>query len=244
MLRRCFIALLPATAVALLRAPPARAFLVTDVAGLGQLVSQITSTIQQIEATKRQVDSLKNAARTLDPSSYQTVRSLLDGNPVTFDAITRDVTNIGYTLDSVNRQFQRVFPNEDAVHNMHPADYADTSRQMNQELYASALVADRAQTNLSSIEANNNQARDILSRSGADNSQVVQLQSANQMLALVHDNLARITQTISSASRVSSDLAVSGVVDNRIARERQSRYLQGFDRPLNSPGIDPSFLRE
>ena len=223
----------------------ARGFVVTDAASIGQIMSQIANTQRQISATMQQVESLRNAARKLDPRSFQSIGSLLDGDPVTFDAITRDVTNIGYTLDRVNRTYEKIFPDDDAVKSMRPAEHAETSKQMHRELYASALVAHRAQTNLSTIEANNAEAKAILQRSGGEDSQVAQLQSATQMLALVHDNLANITQTIASASRVSSDLAAISVTDNRIARERQRRYIQDFDRPpANFTGIDPSFLRD
>lgn len=249
MLRRSILfgagTLLAACASVLSIGRRAGAFVVTDVASIGQLVNQITTTERQISATMQQVESLKNAARKLDPRSYQSIGALLDGDAVTFDAITRDVANIGYTLERVNRTYKKIFPDEAAVKKMRPGEHAETSKQMNRELYASALVAHRAQTNLSTIEANNAQAKAILQRSGAEDSQVAQLQSANQMLALVHDNLANITQTIATASRVSSDLAATSVTDNRIARERQRRYVQDFDRPpANFTGIDPSFLRE
>lgn len=247
MLRRSFMLgalLLPTAASVLAFSPSASAFIVTDAASLVQLATELITTKEQIEATIRQVEALRNAARQLDPRSYQSIGSLLDGDAVTFDAITRDVRTIGYTLDRVNQSYRRIFPDEAAIRNMRPGDHAETAKEMNRELYASALVAHRAQTNLSTIEANNAQAKDILTRSGADDSQVAQLQSATQMLALVHDNLANITQTVASAGRVSSDLAAARVTDNRIARERQRRSLEGLDTPYTPTGIDPSFLHE
>lgn len=247
MIRRVFLlgaAVLPAAASVLSTARTAGAFAVIDVASIGQIASQILTTKAQIEATLRQVEALRNAARRLDPRTYQTIGALLDGDLVTFDAITRDVRNIGYTLERVNRTYSRIFPDESAIRNMRPGDHAETSRQVNRELYASALVAHRAQTNLSTIASNNARAKDILSRSAAEDSQVAQLQSATQMLALVHDNLTNITQTIATAGRVSSDLAAGKVTDSRIARERQRRHIEDFDRPANFTGIDPSFLRE
>jgi conjugal transfer/entry exclusion protein len=244
MRRRIFMlggALLP---LAVLGGPRrAHAIVVEDVASIAQIGTQIATTGAQVQATLRQLEALRNAARRLDPRTYQTVGALLDGDALTLQAITRDVTNIGYTLDRVNRTYSKIFPDEAAVRNMRPGEHAETSRQVHQEVYASALVAHRAQTNLSKLEANNAEAKAILQRSGADDSQVVQLQSATKMLALVHDNLVSITQTVATAGRVSSDMAAAGVTDNRIARERQRRSLENFDRPPNNfTGIDPSFL--
>jgi P-type conjugative transfer protein TrbJ len=247
MLRRHLLlaaSIAPFSALGLLAPRRAAAFPVTDSAGIGQVVAQIGWALAQIAQVKSQVDYLRNAARTLDPRSYRTIGALLDGDPVTLGAITRDVDTIGYTLDSVNRRFNRLFPDEAAVRNMRPAEHAETSRQMNRELHGSALVAYRAQSNLSTVEANHAQAKAILQRSDADDSQVAQIQSAIQMLALVHDNLTNITQTVATAGRVSSDIAAAGVTDNRIAAERRRQQIEGFNRPVTSPGLDPSFLRD
>ena len=240
--RRALLALLPLAVFQVLRSKSAAALPVIDSAGVAQLVAQIASTIQQIEQTRRQVEYLRNAARRLDPRSYRTIGALLEGDAVTFDAITRDVRTIGYTIQGVDRQFRRIFPDEDAVRNMRPADHAEATRQMNRELHGAALVSHRAQSSVSNLEASHAEAKAILDRSAAEDSQVAQLQSAVQMLAIVHENLTNITQTVAAAGRVSSDIAAAGVTDNRIARERQQRYTEDFDRPSNSNGIDPSFL--
>jgi len=248
MLRRNLLvaaAIAPFSALGLLATRRASAAIpVTDGTGIGQVIVQINWAIAQISQMRTQVQYLKDAARTLDPRSYRTIGALLDGDAVTFDAITRDVNTIGYTLRGVDQRFRRLFPDEEAVRNMRPSEHAETSRQMNRELHDAALVAYRAQSNISTVEASHAQAKSILARSDADDSQVAQLQSAIQMLALVHDNLTNITQTVASAGRVTSDIAAAGVTDNRIAAERRRQHIEGFDRPVTSQGLDPTFLRE
>jgi conjugal transfer/entry exclusion protein len=103
--------------------------------------------------------------------------------------------------------------------------FESTARDMNQELHASALVAARSQTTLRSIEQNNSEARNILSRSEGTDSQVAQLQSAIQMLGLIHQNLVGINQTIAASTRVTSNAAVRGVTERRMERERAARML-------------------
>lgn len=249
MRRRPFLLLtacLPASALTFLRANSARAtgLPVIDALGIKQITDQIKSTTKQIQETQRQVAYLQNAARKLDPRSYRSIGALLEGDNLTLDDITRDVTNIGYTLNRVDRTFKKMFPEDKDVRKMKASEHAETSRQMNSELYASALVAHRAQTSLSKIEDNNARAKEILQRSEAEDSQVAQLQSATQMLALVHDNLVAITRTVSSASRVSTDIAAAGVTENRLARERRRRSVEGFAKPVETHGIDDAFLRE
>lgn len=247
MLRRTVLfalSALPLSAWALLRPRPALAIPVIDAAGVAQVIAQITSTIAQIEQTRRQVEYLRNAAKRLDPRSYRTIGALLEGDAITLDAITRDIDTIGYTVESVNRRFKRIFPDEGSVEKMRLSEHADTSRQMNRELHGAALASHRAQTNISNLEESHAQAKAILDRSAANDSQVAQLQSANQMLALVHANLVNITQTVATAGRVTSDIAATRVTENRIAAERRRRRLDGFGRPATSRGIDPAFLRD
>ena len=216
---------------------------VIDVAGIAQTIAQIAETVRQIEVMRNQVRALQNAARQLDPRSYQGIEALLRDGDLKYEALTRDISSIGYTLERVNRQFRRIFPNEEAVQNMRASEYEATSRQMNHELYDSAFVAARAQSTLSGIEANNAEAQQILRRSEGNGSQVAQLQSALQMLALMHQNLVAITQTISSAGRVSSDLAAAAVTERRMRREKRRRLLRNYSRGSGSPGVDRRFLR-
>jgi len=239
------LTLLPLSALTLLRPRPALAFPVIDVGSIAQVTAQIATTIAQIEAVKQQVQYLRNAAERLDPRSYQSVAALLSGDAVTFDSITRDANTISYTLDGVNRQFRRMFPDEDAVRDMRPSEHAEAARQMNREIHGAALVSHRAQTSVATLEQSHAQARDILRRSDAEDSQVAQLQSAVQMLSIVHSNLANITQTVAAAGRVTSDIAAAEVTENRITAERQRRSIEGFDRmPETFTGIDSSFLGE
>ena len=236
--------LLAAAALALAWAEPARgAVPVVDGSSIAQLISQIVETQQQIETTFRQVEALQNAARQLDPSSYRSINDLLRGNEVNFMALLQDIRTMGYNVERVNDQFRRIFPDERAVRNMRARDHENTAREMNREVHSAALVAARAQTTLSTIEANNREAQAILSRSEDSDSQVAQMQSAIQMLAVVHQNLVAITQTVNSAGRVSSDIAAAAVTERRIARERRRRLLLNYGRPSRGPGIDRRFLR-
>jgi hypothetical protein len=88
------------------------------------------------------------------------------------------------------------------------------------------------------------EARNVLSRSEGNGSQVAQLQSALQMLGLIHQNLVSITQTISAAGRVTSNVAVTRVTHRRMAGERRSRRRRDWAKPTAVPEIDRRFLRD
>lgn len=226
-----------------LSTPSEAALPVVDVTGIGQLALQFIQTVAQVAAMKQQVDELRRMARQLDPSAYRGIQSLLNGNELSYQALTRDVSTLGYTLDRVNTRFRQMFPDEQALRNMRPQEHEAAAREMNAELHSAALVAYRAQSTLSTIEANNVEAKNILSRSESNSSQVAQLQSALQMLALVHQNLVSITRTLSTGSRITSNLAARAVTERRIERERRRRLLEDYATPAPRRSIDSRFLR-
>jgi conjugal transfer/entry exclusion protein len=140
------------------------------------------------------------------------------------------------TLDQVNARFRQLYPDDAAVKNMRPDQLETTSRDMNKEIHASALVAARAQT-LRDIEQNNTEARNILSRSQGNGSQVAQLQSAIQMLGLIHQTLVSINQAMSTSGRVTSNVAVRAATERRMERERADQLLRGYSSPASIPEV-------
>jgi P-type conjugative transfer protein TrbJ len=216
---------------------PARGFLVVDTASIGQLAVQAYQVGSQLRSMEQQVEALRAAARQLDPRSYQSVQNLLAGNDVNYQSLIRDVHSMGYSLDSVNARFRQLFPDDKAVKNMRPDQLESTSRDMNKEIHDSALVAARSQSTLRTIDQNDREARDILSRSQGTDSQVAQLQSAIQMLALIHQNLVQINQTLSAGARASSNVAVRAATERAMERERSARMLQGFSSRESIPEV-------
>jgi P-type conjugative transfer protein TrbJ len=210
---------------------------VIDGAGIAQIAIQAAEVWAQLQSMQQQVQALRNAALQLDPRSYQSVRNLLAGNDVNYLSLIRDVRSMGYSLERVNTRFRQLFPDDDAVKNMRPDQLEATSRDMNKEIHSSALVAARSQTTLRTIEANNTEARNILNRSAGNGSQVAQLQSAIQMLVLIHQNLVGINQTMSASSRVTSNVAVRAATERSMERERSARMLRGYSNPERIPEV-------
>ena len=210
---------------------------VVDGAGIAQIAAQAVEVWTQLQSMEAQVRSLRAAALQLDPRSYQSVRNLLAVNDVNYESLIRDVRSMGYSFERVNTRFRQLFPDDQAVKNMRPDQLAATSREMNQEIHASALVAARSQTTLRSIEQNNSEAQNILNRSAGNGSQVAQLQSAIQMLGLIHQTLVGINQTMSASGRVTSNVAVRAATERRMERERSDRMLRGFSKPERIPDV-------
>lgn len=202
--RSASAAVLTVLALARLLEPTASAtgLPVLDVAGIAQVAKEAEYVSSQLQSMQQQVQALRSAALQLDPRSYRSVQNLLSGNEVNYQSLIRDVQSMGYSLDRVNTRFRQLYPDDAAVKKMRPDQLEATSRDMNKEIHASALVAARSQTTLRDIEQNNTEARNILSRSQGNGSQVAQLQSAIQMLGLIHQTLVGINQTMSTAGHV------------------------------------------
>jgi len=232
-------ALLTVLALAPLLEPTASAtgLPVLDVAGIAQVAEEAGYVSSQLLSMQQQVQALRSAALQLDPRSYKSVQNLLSGNDVNYQSLIRDVQSMGYGLERVNTQFRKLYPDDAAVKKMRPAQLEATSRGMNQEIHASALVAARSQTTLRTIEQNDTEARNILSRSQGNGSQVAQLQSAIQMLGLIHQTLVGINQTMSTAGRVTSNVAVRAATERRMERERADRMLRGYSKPEHIPEV-------
>ena len=215
---------------------------VIDVGSIAQLAVQAGEVWAQLQAVQQQVATLRAAAQQLDPRSYQSVRNLLAGNDVNYASLIHDVQSMGYSLERVNSRFRQLFPDDEAVKKMTPAQAEAVSRDMNREIHSSALVAARSQTTLRAIEANNTEARNILSRSESNGSQVAQLQSAIQMLGLIHQNIVAINQMISAAGRVTSNVVARGATERRIARERDTRMRSDYVEAAPVPAVDSRLL--
>jgi P-type conjugative transfer protein TrbJ len=242
--RRHFFRVALSGALATLLSPPllegsasALGLPVIDGAGIAQIAIQAAEVWTQLQSMQQQVQALRNAALQLDPRSYQSVRNLLAGNDVNYLSLIRDVRSIGYSLERVNARFRQLFPDDNAIREMRPDQLEATSRDMNKEIHSSALIAARSQTTLRTIEANNTEARNILSRSAGNGSQVAQLQSAIQMLVLIHQNLVDINQMISASSRVTSNVAVRAATERTMERERAARMLRGYSSPERIPDV-------
>jgi P-type conjugative transfer protein TrbJ len=238
-LRSASAGVLALFALPFLLEPTAAAFgmPVVDGAGLVQIATEAGNVWSQLQSMQQQVQALRAAALQLDPRSNQSVRNLLAGNDVNYQSLIRDVQSMGYSLERVNARFRQLYPDDAAVKNMRPDQLEATSRDMNQEIHASALVAARSQSTLRSIEENDTEARNILSRSEGNGSQVAQLQSAIQMLGLIHQTLVGINQTMSTAGRVTSNVAVRAATERRIERERSDRMLRGYSAPQPIPEV-------
>lgn len=160
-----------------------------------------------------------------------------------YRAITSDVNMVGYRIDTINRQYHRVFPDEAAVRNTPARDVEHLSETWDREVYLSSLSAARAQSSLKGVEGNTRTAAQLLERSEGNSSAVAQLQVLVRMIEVINNDLEQLSVTLAATERVNSSLAATDTSAHAVMAERRRRALDGYSRPAASEGISPEFLR-
>lgn len=199
------------------------------------VLEQATSMFNQLQAG---ANLLQNASARL-PRSVSSFDDILLGTR----RLTSDVDAIGYRMETVTRQFKRMFPDEKAVKDTQPKEMNTLQEGWDQEIHMASLTAARSQTTLSTIDTNTRSAKDVLDRSSNQQSAVAQLQAMVKMIELINSDLANLSTTISATERVNSTLAVSEVSSREVAAERRRRLMKAYDTRPESEGIDAAFLR-
>lgn len=211
--------------------PPARADIWgADVAVLGQILGQTLVMVAQLKSMLSSMDDQLGAMNTmlskLDGASLRSMMDLIHSNEIAYDQLTRDVNGIGYTMTSVNDQFRSVYA----------SDYRSASSsslngkypQWSNEILSSAEVAARAQSTISTLKTNSENARTILSNSAASDGQVAQMQAIVQMLGVIQSQNNSIIQSLATAGRVTANVAAAGASEEQLSRERKRRNLAGY----------------
>jgi type IV secretion system protein TrbJ len=199
------------------------------------VLDQATSMLNQLQAG---ANLLQDASARL-PRSISSFDDILLG----MRRLTSDVDAIGYRMETVTRQFKRMFPDKEAVQDIQPREMNTLQEGWDQEIHMASLTAARSQTTLSTIDTNTRSAKDVLERSSNQKSAVAQLQAMVKMIEIINSDLANLATTISASERVNSTLAVTEVSSREVAAERRRRLLKAYDTRPDSQGIDDQFLR-
>ena len=130
----------------------------------------------------------------------------------------------------MNGNFNRLFPkNQNQWKNVRSSDFSTYYDNWNNEITTSSLAAIRAQTAVSTLDANNAAIQKILlAANSASTGEIRQLQLANQQLALIHTELASLVQNLSTVGRVITEWTAASTGEQMMERERASRRLQNY----------------
>jgi hypothetical protein len=216
-------------------------FVVTDPAMLLSLKSELDQMIAIGKNLEGQLDALRQAAQQLGRGN------LLDDIVLSERLIRSNTQQINYSIETVSRQYHRVFPNEAAIKDTSSADRTAVGRGWQNELHQSALAAERSQTTLARLDSNTRAAQSLLDRSQASGepgqgSQLAALQAVVQMLGVINSDVATLATTIAATERVNTLATTGQVTDDAGAAERRRQLLQRYDRSESIPDVDSRVL--
>jgi P-type conjugative transfer protein TrbJ len=231
---------------AVVLARPAQAQVaVADAANLAQstitaakTAQNVLNTLQQIEMMKIQLQYQLQTLRGLDPRSFSDLQRLLGDGTLPYQMIRGDVDSLGFQIQDVNRNFDSLFPKNDAGwRNVRYADYDSFYGRWNAEITASSKSAAHAQSTIVLVERDNLETQQILSRSATATGEVRQLQLINQQLALIHGELGSLVQNLATMGRVTGDMASASAGEKMLTREAKLRRRAGYTDRGRAPKV-------
>lgn len=241
-LRRCWLGALGTFgALAFFNRPAAAWFPIVlpveDATRFIEMAEQLRQAAALFTQLQNGVTALRNATTRLTDLPQSPAEALRH-----YRSLTSDVNMIGYRIETITRQYHRVFPDEAAIRNTSPQDARALSQTWDREIYLSSLAAQRSQSSLKSIEGNTRTASQLLERSNGSSSAVAQLQALVRMIEVINSDLEQLSVTIAATERVNSSLAAEEASSRDVAAERSRRLLENYERPAPQEGISPNFL--
>lgn len=243
--RRLLVRLAPLLAMPFLP-KPASAVPPIPVFDYARFVEMI-EVLKQMEAVYTQLRSGMQALE--DATKFLGRGYVVDDILLGHQLITQNVRTIGYRIETVSRQFEALFPDEEAVQNTDPADLANVTRDWDEEIHQSALAASRAQSVLSRIERNTAWAEESLQQSQLATredrgSLVAKLQAMLHLIGVVNSDLNALATTLAATERVNTGIAAAAASESELSLLRRRNFVSRYARePSTIPALDRRFLR-
>lgn len=211
---------------------------VLDATNLLQTTSTAVSTAKTLENMIEQVNLMRQTLQSLDPRSFSSLQGLLSQGQMTYQMLSNNITALGFAIQDVNRDFDRLFPKDKAKwRTVRYADYDNYYTGWNAEITASAKFADRAQATILVVERNNRAVADILSQSSSATGEVRQLQLINQQLGLIHARLGDLIQNIATMNRITANMAAASAGEKLLIRDSAERRRDGYTNRGRPPRV-------
>lgn len=195
-----------------------------------QTAQLVINTANQLTVMKAQLQYQLQNLKTIDPTSISGLITAINQVQMAFATLQGDINSIGYTATVVSNNFNRLFPpNQKQWQSVPYSTFNSNYDNWHAEITASSLAAVRAQTAISTLDANNAAVQKaLLAANSASSGEIQQLQIINQQLALIHTELANLVQNLGTLGRVITDYVASSTGEQEMSRERGRRRLQNY----------------
>lgn len=195
--------------------------------------TQITNEIQSLQYQLKQLQTLT------DVSSFDSANKNLNSQLNQLNSILNSVKGINYQLGDIDAQFKKLFPTDTEWSKKSMDDYSNYLQQWSGELQNASSTAMQTQSVISNVQMNNQQVQQILSQSkDSTNGEVTELQSMNQMLSVIQNQLGDLTSTTAASSR----LAATAAAEAQSQQDEEREIMKSFtDSPMLSTNSGHSY---
>ncbi|RNA64501.1 P-type conjugative transfer protein TrbJ [Prosthecochloris sp. ZM_2] len=208
---------------------------VIDVANLNrntvtsvQMVQDVIHQVTQIENQIRQYEAMLQTLKRLDSQTFLKVKSLLGSQREEMRKLFYNIDSIGFNISQIDAEFSALFPERDDWATIDMAGFKEYYRNWNNELQKSAKTAMKAQASIQRVQDYNNEMQNILMASDMADGEVRQLQSQNQMLAVMSNQIGDLSGTLVASGRITATMAARAAAQENASLELKKRALDGY----------------
>ena len=198
--------------------------LASSVNSATQLKNQVEEIKWAVESVKRQTKSLQK----LEVNSLGELNDLLNGNSFKVNSFLSSLNGIGYSINTVTNQYNRLFPMDKIDKEVDMSVYQDYYRSWNTELSNAARESMQAQTVLKDISQHNVAAARILARSKNSQGQMGMLESIMESLTLISNQMSNLTQVLATSGRTMAVAAASDAASESAADTASNKLWSGY----------------
>lgn len=190
--------------------------------------TQIRNQMEQIKWSIERVKQTSKSLKNLDVNSLNELNDLLNGNTYEINQFLSSVEGIGYSLNEIASEYNRIFPGENIDKELNLGAYKEYYRSWNTQLSLAARESMRSQSVIRHVGEQNIAAAQILSRSKNAEGQMGMLESMMESLTLISNQLSNLTQVMVTNSRTMSVAAAAESSNQAAERTASERFWDGY----------------
>ncbi|ELZ3581748.1 conjugal transfer protein TrbJ [Acinetobacter baumannii] len=200
--------------------------------------TQISNQVSQINSLLRGNALSEQALRQLGLGNYSGLVSQMSAQYQDLNKIITASKALSASVGEIQSQYQQLYPNFQNMKNRSPEQMYQQFGKWSDQLQDANKAAMQAQSTINNIKDRNNRISSILSESagGAGASQVAQLQSSNQMLGVLAQQMNDLHTVMASSARSATEAQAMAQAEKDAMRQAWKIRNDGTSYSTNVGG--------
>lgn len=194
--------------------------LITATNAVRQVANQVQMIQHQVQSIQYQVQSLK----TLGQGRFTELAANLNMQLGQLDGMMQTVNGVSYRINAVQGQFRQLFPADSDWSTKPLNQYGDYYRRWSDQIQDASLAAMKSQAVIDNIRRYTADAQAVLAQSQGADGEVRQLQSVNQLLAVLTSQLGDMTLAMTTSARLGASAAAAAQAEQDAQRELRRQF--------------------